>query len=129
MRKVNRIWIKICGGINWSGSRLPKEVRVAIAGVGNCASALIQGVEYYKNAKENENVPGLMHVKFGDYHIRSVKFVAAFDVNKNKIGKDLAEAIWAKPNVCAKFAKVPKTGVKVLPGPILDGVAPHMKEP
>ena len=129
MRKVNRIWVEICGGINWSGSRLPKEVRVAIAGVGNCASALIQGVEYYKNAKENENVPGLMHVKFGDYHIRSVKFVAAFDVNKNKIGKDLADAIWAEPNVCAKFAEVPKTGVKVLPGPILDGVAPHMKEP
>ena len=108
---------------------MPKEVRVAIAGVGNCASALIQGTEYYKNAKENENVPGLMHVKFGDYHIRDVKFVAAFDVNKNKIGKDLADAIWAKPNVCARFAKVPKIGVKVLPGPILDGVAPHMKEP
>jgi myo-inositol-1-phosphate synthase len=105
------------------------EVRVAIAGVGNCASALIQGVEYYKKAKENEAVPGLMHVNFGGYHVCDVKFVAAFDVNKNKIGKDLAEAIWAEPNVCAKFAKVPKTGVKVLPGPILDGVAPHMKEP
>jgi myo-inositol-1-phosphate synthase len=105
------------------------EVCVAIAGVGNCASALIQGVEYYKNAKEKTIVPGLMHVNFGGYHVRDVKFVAAFDVNKNKIGKDLAEAIWAKPNVCAKFAKVPKIGVKVLPGPILDGVAPHMKEP
>ena len=106
-----------------------KEVRVAIAGVGNCASALIQGVEYYKKAKEKAKVPGLMHVKFGDYHIRDVKFVAAFDVNRNKIGKDLAEAIWAEPNCCAKFAKVPKTGVKVLSGPILDGVALHMKEP
>jgi myo-inositol-1-phosphate synthase len=108
---------------------LMPEVRVAIAGVGNCASALIQGVEYYKNAKKEATVPGLMHVNFGGYHIRDVKFVAAFDVNRNKIGKDLADAIWAEPNVCARFAKVPKTGVKVLPGPILDGVAPHMKEP
>lgn len=108
---------------------MPEEVRVAIAGVGNCASALVQGIEYYKNAKGNEKVPGLMHVKFGDYHIRDVKFVAAFDVNTNKIGRDLADAIWAKPNVCVRFAEVPKIGVKVLPGPILDGVAPHMKEP
>ncbi len=106
-----------------------KQVRVAIAGVGNCASALVQGVEFYKNAKENTIVPGLMHVNFGGYHIRDVKFVAAFEVNTNKIGKDLADAIWADPNVCAKFADVPKTGVKVQAGPILDGVAPHMKEP
>ena len=108
---------------------MPKEVRVAIAGVGNCASALIQGVEYYKNAKPKTAVPGLMHVKFGDYHVRDVKFVAAFDVNKNKIGKDLSEAIWTEPNCVVKFAPVPKLGVKVLSGPILDGVAPHMKEP
>jgi myo-inositol-1-phosphate synthase len=106
-----------------------KEVRVAIAGVGNCASALVQGVEFYKNAKEKTIVPGLMHVNFGGYHVRDVKFVAAFEVNKNKIGKDLAEAIWAEPNVCIKFANVPKTGVKVQAGPVLDGVAPHMKEP
>jgi myo-inositol-1-phosphate synthase len=109
---------------------LPKEkVRVAIAGVGNCASALVQGVEYYKNAKAKETVPGLMHVKFGDYHVRDIEFVAAFEVNKNKIGKDLADAIWAEPNVCAKFSKVPRTGVKVMAGPILDGVAPHMVKP
>jgi len=107
---------------------LPK-VRVAIAGVGNCASALVQGVEYYKNAREKATVPGLMHVNFGGYHVRDVKFVAAFEVNRDKIGKDLADAIWAEPNVCAKFAHVPKIGVKVLPGPVLDGVAPHMKEP
>jgi len=106
-----------------------KKVRVAIAGVGNCASALVQGVEYYKNAKEKATVSGLMHVRFGGYHVRDIKFVAAFDVNKQKIGKDLAEAIWAEPNCCAKFAEVPKTGVKVMSGPILDGVAPHMKEP
>jgi len=107
---------------------LPKEVRVAIAGVGNCASALVQGVEYYKNAKSSAKVPGLMHVDFGGYHVRDVKFVAAFDVNTNKIGKDLADAIWAEPNCCAKFADVPKTGVKVSAPPILDGVAPHMKQ-
>ncbi|MCD6256311.1 MAG: hypothetical protein J7J44_08600, partial [Deltaproteobacteria bacterium] len=77
------------------------EIRVAIAGVGNCASALIQGVEYYKNAKEGEFVPGLMHVNFGGYHIRDIKFVAAFEVNKLKIGKDLSEAIFAEPNCCA----------------------------
>lgn len=105
------------------------EIRVAIAGVGNCASALIQGVEFYRNAKEETTVPGLMHVNFGGYHVHDVKFVAAFDVNKNKIGKDLAEAIWAEPNVCAKFSEVPKIGVKVMPGPVLDGVAPHMKKP
>jgi len=110
------------------GCCLP-EVRVAIAGVGNCASALVQGVEYYKNAREEAIVPGLMHVNFGGYHVRDVKFVTAFEVNGHKIGKDLAEAIWAEPNCCARFAEVPKTGVKVLPGPILDGVAPHMKEP
>jgi myo-inositol-1-phosphate synthase len=106
-----------------------KEVRVAIAGVGNCASALVQGVQYYKNAKETAQVPGLMHVKFGGYHVRDVRFVAAFDVNRNKIGKDLADAIWAEPNCCARFADVPKTGVKVTAGPILDSVAPHMTEP
>jgi len=105
------------------------EIRAAIAGVGNSASALIQGVEYYKNAKEDAAVPGLMHVNFGGYHIRDVKLVAAFDVNKNKIGKDLAEAIFTEPNICTKFANVPNLNVKVLPGPILDGVAEHMKQP
>jgi myo-inositol-1-phosphate synthase len=105
-----------------------KEIRVAIVGVGNSASALIQGVEYYKNAKEDETVPGLMHVNFGGYHVRDIKFVAAFDVDKNKIGRDLAEAIFTKPNCCAKFANVPPLGVKVSPGPVLDGVAKHMRE-
>ena len=104
------------------------EIRVAIAGVGNCASALIQGIEYYKNAREDVTVPGLMHVNFGGYHTRDIKVVAAFDVNKNKIGKDLAEAIFAEPNCCARFADVPPLGVKVSPAPILDGVAEHMKD-
>lgn len=104
------------------------EIRVAIVGVGNSASALVQGVEYYKNAKENTNVPGLMHVNFGGYYVHDVKFVAAFDVNKKKIGKDLSEAIFTEPNCVAKFSEVPLLGVNVSPGPILDGVAEHMKE-
>ncbi len=104
------------------------DIRVAIAGVGNCASALVQGVEYYRNVAEEEKVPGLMHVNFGGYHVRDVKFVTAFEVNKRKIGRDLGEAIFVEPNSCAKFAKVPNLNVKVLSGPILDGVAPHMRE-
>jgi len=104
------------------------EVRVAVAGVGNCASALVQGIEYYKHTADETQVPGLMHVNFGGYHIRDVKFVAAFDVNKRKIGKDLGEAIFAEPNSAAKFAEVPKLGVEVLPSAILDGVASHMRD-
>ncbi len=104
------------------------DIRVALVGVGNSASALVQGVHYYKDAKENESVPGLMHVSFGGYHVRNVKFVAAFEVNKNKIGKDLSDAIFTEPNCCAKFSNVPQLGVKVLAAPVLDGVAEHMKE-
>ncbi len=105
------------------------EIRVAIAGVGNCASALVQGVEYYKNLGENVRIPGLMHVNFGGYHVRDIRFVAAFDVNKQKVGKDLGEAIFAQPNCCAKFTDVPHLGVNVLATPILDGVASHMRTP
>lgn len=101
-------------------------IRVAISGVGGCASALIQGVEFYRNAERKEEVPGVMHVYFGDYHIRDIEFVAAFDVNSLKIGRDLSEAIFADPNKCVRFAEVPKIGVEVQAGPILDGVAPHM---
>src|SRR5512147_244297 len=104
------------------------EIRVAIVGVGNSACALVQGTQYYKNAKEGETVPGLMHVNYGGYHISDIKFVAAFEVNKDKIGKDLSEAIWVKPNCCEKFSDVPNLGVKVSPGIILDGAAPHMRE-
>ena len=104
------------------------EIRVALVGVGNSASALVQGTQYYKDAKESESVPGLMHVNFGGYRIRDIVFVAAFEVNKDKIGKDLSEAIWVKPNCCEKFSDVPNLGVKVSPAPILDGVAPHMRE-
>jgi len=107
---------------------MPK-VKVAIAGVGNCASALIQGVQYYKDARAEEKVPGLMHVDFGGYHVRDIEFVTGFEVNREKIGKDLSEAIFASPNCCERFAEVPELGVKVLAGPILDGVAPYMAEP
>ncbi len=105
------------------------EIRVAIAGVGNCASALVQGVEFYKNLSEKAKIPGLMHVNFGGYHIRDIHFVAAFDVNKQKVGKDLSEAIFAEPNCCARFTDVPNLGVRVSAAPILDGVAFHMKTP
>jgi len=104
------------------------KIRVAIAGLGSCASALIQGVEYYRHQKAGE-IPGLMHVNFGGYYIDDIEFVAAFDVNSLKIGRDISEAIFADPNLCAKFADVPPTGVRVQPGPVADGVAPHMVEP
>jgi myo-inositol-1-phosphate synthase len=104
------------------------EIRVALVGVGNSASALIQGTQYYKNAEENTTVPGLMHVNFGGYHINDIHFVAAFEVNKDKIGKDLSQAIFTLPNCAVKFADVPNLGVKVSPAPIMDGVAPHMRE-
>jgi len=104
------------------------KIRVAIAGLGGCASALIQGVEFYRDQKEGE-IPGLMHVNFGGYYIEDIEFVAAFEVNSLKIGKDISEAIFADPNLCVKFADVPSTGVEVLPGSISDGVAPHMREP
>jgi myo-inositol-1-phosphate synthase len=106
------------------------EIKVAIAGVGNCASALVQGVHFYRDARETDVVPGLMHVKFGEYHIQDVRFVAAFDVNREKIGRDLSEAIFAPPNSCSRFVKsLPKLDAKVYAAPNLDGVGPHMKEP
>lgn len=99
-----------------------KAIRVAIVGVGNCASSLVQGIYYYRNAKDNSFVPGVMHVNFGGYHIRDIQVVAAFDVNENKVGKDVAEAIYAEPNNTAVFAKVPNLGIKVQRGPLMDGV-------
>ncbi|MCW3991197.1 MAG: inositol-3-phosphate synthase [Candidatus Bathyarchaeota archaeon] len=104
------------------------EIRVAIAGLGNCASALVQGVEYYRRQREGE-VPGLMHVNFGGYYVDDIKFVAAFDVSSLKVGRDISEAIHAEPNCCARFSDVPPLGVKVLLGPVSDGAAPHMFGP
>ncbi len=105
-----------------------KKIRLAIVGLGNCASSLVQGIEYYRNAKDDEFVPGVMHVNFGGYHIRDIEIVAAFDVNSNKVGKDVGEAIYAAPNNTAVFAKVPDLGVKVMRGPLLDGVNKYTAE-
>jgi len=104
------------------------KVRVAIVGVGNCASSLVQGVEYYKNAKKNEKVPGLMHVDLGGYHIKDIEFVAAFDIDKNKVGKDLSEAIFTEPNCTLKFADVPKLGVPVQRGMTHDGLGKYLSQ-
>src|ERR1700743_3318028 len=104
------------------------EVRVAIVGVGNCASSLVQGVQYYYDADENHTVPGLMHVKFGQYHVRDVKFVAAFDVDAKKVGFDLSEAIFASENNTIKIAGVPPTNVTVQRGPTLDGIGKYYAE-
>ncbi|CAB0731962.1 inositol-3-phosphate synthase [Corynebacterium diphtheriae] len=96
-------------------------IRVAIAGVGNCASSLVQGVEYYKDASPDQQVPGLMHVQFGDYHVGDIEFVAAFDVDRAKVGLDLSEAINASENCTIRICDVPETGVTVQRGPTLDG--------
>jgi myo-inositol-1-phosphate synthase len=104
------------------------EIRVAIVGVGNCASSLLQGVEYYKNADPSGKVPGLMHVQFGPYHVRDVKFVAAFDVDAKKVGSDLAEAIFASENNTIRFSDVPSTGVLVQRGHTLDGLGKYYRE-
>src|SRR5271166_3181552 len=101
------------------------EVRVGIVGVGNCASSLVQGVEYYQNADETSRVPGLMHVRFGPYHVRDVKFVAAFDVDAKKVGFDLSEAIFASENNTIKIADVAPTDVVVQRGPTLDGIGKY----
>ncbi|MGZ4108665.1 MAG: inositol-3-phosphate synthase, partial [Actinomycetota bacterium] len=98
------------------------KVRLAIVGVGNCASSLVQGLEYYKDASPEDRVPGLMHVELGGYHVRDVEIVAAFDVDAKKVGKDVAEAIFSEPNNTIRFAAdVPPTGVTVQRGHTLDG--------
>ena len=104
------------------------SVRVAIVGVGNCASSLVQGVEYYKDADPAGRVPGLMHVQFGPYHVRDIEFVAAFDVDAKKVGRDLAEAIVASENNTIKICDVPPTGVTVQRGPTLDGLGEYYRE-
>ena len=104
------------------------SVRVAVVGVGNCASSLVQGVEYYKGADPASSVPGLMHVMFGPYHVRDVNFVAAFDVDAKKVGFDLSEAISASENNTIKITDVPPTGVTVQRGPTLDGIGRYYAE-
>src|SRR3954454_14816138 len=104
------------------------SVRVAIVGVGNCATSLIQGVEYYKDADPAGTVPGLMHVKFGEYHVSDIEFVAAFDVDAKKVGFDLAEATQASENNTIKIIDVPPTGVIVQKGHTLDGLGKYSLE-
>jgi myo-inositol-1-phosphate synthase len=113
---------------NGKAPRRDDKVRVALIGVGNCASSLVQGVEYYKDADPDEFVPGLMHVDLGGYHIRDVEFTAAFDVTTDKVGKDLSEAIWGHPNNTIKFSDVPKTGVTVSRGMTHDGLGKYLSE-
>ena len=103
-------------------------INVAIIGVGNCASSLVQGVHYYKDAKEDEFVTGLMHVNLGGYHISDINFVAAFDIDKSKVGKDLAQAIFIKPNNTIKFCDVPKTGIRVERGMTHDGLGKYLSQ-
>ncbi len=113
---------------NGSSPRSEDKVRVAIIGVGNCANSLVQGVEYYKDAPADEFVPGLMHVDLGGYHVSDIEFTAAFDVTADKVGKDLADAIWAHPNDTYKFADVPKSGFKVSRGMTHDGLGKYVSE-
>jgi len=103
-----------------------KKVRVALIGVGNCASSLVQGVHYYREAKPDDFVPGLMHVDLGGYHIHDIEFSAAFDIDTNKVGKDIGEAIYAAPNNTYRFADVPKTGAKVYRGMTHDGLGKYL---
>ena len=105
-----------------------KKVRVAIIGVGNCASSLVQGVQFYKNAADDDRIPGLMHVNLGGYHIRDIEFTAAFDVVDTKVGKDLCEAIFAYPNNTYKFADVPTLNVPVYRGMTHDGLGKYLSQ-
>lgn len=105
-----------------------KKVRVAIIGVGNCASSLVQGVEYYKNAQPEDFIPGLMHVNLGGYHIRDVEFTAGFDINETKVGKDLSEAIFAAPNNTYRFSNVPFLNVPVYRGMTHDGLGKYLSQ-
>jgi myo-inositol-1-phosphate synthase len=109
-------------------SEKDSKVRVAIIGIGNCASSLVQGVEYYKNAADDEFIPGLMHVNLGGYHIRDIEFTAAIDIDAEKVGKDLSEAIWASQNNTIKFADVPHLGVPVHRGMTHDGLGYYLKQ-
>jgi myo-inositol-1-phosphate synthase len=103
-------------------------INVAIIGVGNCASSLVQGVHYYRDAQEGQDIPGLMHVNLGGYHVSDVKFVAAFDVDSNKVGRDLSEAIFTPPNNTYQFTEVPRTGVRVSRGMTHDGIGKYLSD-
>jgi len=114
------------GESSWRSFVSQSAIRVAIVGVGNCASALVQGLHFYRDAGQDEVVPGLMHVVVGPYHVRDIEIVAAFDIDDRKVGHDVSDAIVAKPNNTIQFAKVPNTGVTVQRGPTLDGIGKHL---
>src|ERR671936_1543761 len=118
---ITTAWLK-------TEDRAMSKVRVAIIGVGNCASALVQGVHYYQHAADDELVPGLMHVTLGGYHVRDVEFSAAFDVDANKVGQDLSTAIFTKPNNTIRFAEVPHLGVPVHRGMTHDGLGKYLSQ-
>ena len=103
---------------------MASKVRVGIVGVGNCASSFVQGLSYYRDAKGNEPVPGLMNVELGGYHVSDVEVAAAFDIGAAKVGRDVSEAIFAAPNNTQRFSAVPKSGIQVRRGPTLDGLGP-----
>src|SRR3954463_13937108 len=105
-----------------------EKVRVAIVGVGNCASSFVQGVQYYRDANAAERVPGLMHVDLGGYHVSDIEFTAAFDIDRDKVGKDLSEAIWAGQNNTIKFSDVPNLGVQVHRGMTHDGLGKYLSQ-
>ncbi|KPL85979.1 MULTISPECIES: inositol-3-phosphate synthase [Herpetosiphon] len=107
---------------------MSKKIRVAIIGVGNCASSLVQGIEFYKNANENDRIPGLMHVNLGGYHVSDIEFTAGFDINITKVGKDLSEAIFAEPNNTYKFSEVPHLNVPVYRGMTHDGLGKYLSQ-
>jgi myo-inositol-1-phosphate synthase len=109
-------------------ARDQEKVRVAIVGVGNCANSFVQGVHYYRDSDPSEKVPGLMHVDLGGYHVRDIEFTAAFDIDADKVGKDLSEAIWAGQNDTIRFADVPPMGVQVHRGMTHDGLGKYLKE-
>ena len=114
--------------INGASRYQAEKVRVAIVGVGNCASAFVQGIEHYREADAGETVPGLMHVDLGGYHVRDIEFTAAFDIDAEKVGKDLSEGIWSGQNNTIKFAEVPPLGVNVDRGMTHDGLGHYLSK-
>lgn len=120
--------LRLDGDTTSNSERQTEKVRVAIIGVGNCASSLVQGVTYYQNAPEDEFVPGLMHVNLGGYHVHDIEFSAAFDIDVEKVGKDLSEAIFSGPNNTIKFADVPHLGIPVHRGMTHDGLGKYLSD-
>src|SRR3954453_20795485 len=127
IRSRQRTYLLAIGRIDMHAPHLPpRKVRIGIVGVGNCASSLVQGLSYYKEAKSNEPVSGLMNASVGGYHVSDIEVTAAFDVNAAKVGKDVAEALWESPNNPHRFAEVAPIGVTVQRGRTLDGIGQYL---